>query len=347
MPPGGEAHGKTLIHGPSLERGARHLEKFHGILADMNPIASILDRFPALVIDGALATELERRGYNLKDDLWSAKILLEQPEAIQQLHYDYFIAGADCAITASYQASIAGFMKRGLTEQQALALLQKSVQLAVKARDEFWADEAHRAGRAKPFVAASVGPYGAYLADGSEYRGNYGLTGQQLMDFHRPRMKALIEAGADLLACETIPTPIEARALVRLLEEFQSVHAWISFSCRDEAHVCEGEELAECIRQVEASPFVEAVGVNCTSPRYLPALIREAKKATRKPVLVYPNSGENYDAAKQDWDGHPVYESFGQEAKVWYEAGARLIGGCCRTSPKDIQDIAGWVRSPR
>lgn len=310
----------------------------------MNPIASILDRYPVLVIDGALATELERRGYNLKDELWSAKVLWEEPEAIKQLHYDYFKAGADCAITASYQATLQGFMKRGLTEAQAYALLQKSVRLAVEARDEFWADETNRTGRAKPFVAASVGPYGAYLADGSEYRGNYGLTEEQLMAFHRPRMKALIEAGADMLACETIPSPLEARALVKLLGEFPGVSAWISFSCKDEAHVCEGERLEVCIRQIEASPQVAAVGVNCTSPKFIPSLIREAKKATAKPILVYPNSGETYDASKSDWDGHPVYASFGEEAKVWYEAGARLIGGCCRTSPEDIQVIAGWAR---
>ena len=311
----------------------------------MNAIASILDLQPALVIDGALATELERRGCDLKDSLWSAKILLEQPEKIKQVHYDYFKAGADCAITASYQATIAGFAKRGLSEAEAVALMKKSVTLAKEARDEFWAVEANRTGRVKPFVAASVGPYGAYLANGEEYTGNYGLTEKELMDFHRPRMRALIEAGADLLACETIPCLIEAQALVKLLGEFQSVHAWISFSCRDEAHVCEGDRFEDCIRQIEASPFVDAVGVNCTSPRFIPALIREAKKATQKPVLVYPNSGETYDAAKSDWDGHRIYESFGEEAKEWYNAGARLIGGCCRTTPEDIQAIAGWARN--
>lgn len=310
----------------------------------MNPIASILDRHPVLVIDGALATELERRGFDLKDDLWSAKILLEKPEAIKQLHYDYFKAGADCAITASYQATLEGFMKRGLTEEQAYALLQKSVKLAIEARDEFWAEEANRAGRSKPFVAASVGPYGAYLADGSEYRGNYGLTEEELMNFHRPRMRALIEAGAELLACETIPTPIEARALVKVLGEFEGMDAWISFSCRDEAHVCEGEKLEVCIRQVESSPQVAAVGVNCTSPKFIPSLIREARKATDKPILVYPNSGESYSAEKMDWNGDPVYESFGEEARVWHEAGARMIGGCCRTSPEDIRVIASWAR---
>lgn len=313
----------------------------------MNPIASILDLYPVLVIDGALATELERRGFDLKDDLWSAKILLEKPEAIKQLHYDYFKAGADCAITASYQATLEGFMKRGLTEEQAYALLQKSVKLAIAARDEFWADEENRVGRHKPFVAASVGPYGAYLADGSEYRGNYALTEEQLMDFHRPRMRALIEAGAELLACETIPSPIEARALVKLLGEFEGMSTWISFSCRDEAHVCEGEKLEVCIRQIESSPQVAAVGVNCTSPKFIPSLIREARKATDKPILVYPNSGESYSAEKMDWNGDPVYESFGEEARTWYEAGARMIGGCCRTSPEDIQVIAGWARSKR
>jgi len=150
-----------------------------------------------------------------------------------------------------------------------------------------------------------------------------------------------------MLACETIPSPIEAQALVKLLGEFRGMSAWISFSCRDEAHVCEGEKLEVCIRQVEASPQVAAVGINCTSPKFIPALIREAKKATDKPILVYPNSGESYSAEKKDWNDDPVYESFGEEAKVWYEAGARLIGGCCRTSPEDIQVIAGWARSPR
>jgi len=313
----------------------------------MNPIASILDRQPVLVIDGALATELESRGYDLKDELWSARILLEQPEAIKQLHYDYFKSGADCAITASYQATIEGFMKRGLNEEEALDLIRKSVRLAIEARDGFWAEAKNRTGRSKPFVAASVGPYGAFLADGSEYRGNYGLTEEQLIEFHRPRIRALIDAGPEMLACETIPSPIEARALVRVLGEFEGVNAWISFSCRDEAHVCEGEKLEECVRQVESSPRVAAVGVNCTSPKYIPSLIRAAGSATGKPILVYPNSGESYDAEMNDWSGDPVYETFSDEAKVWYDAGARLIGGCCRTSPEDIRAIAKWASSLR
>lgn len=312
----------------------------------MNPITSILDHHPALVIDGALATELERRGYDLKDELWSAKILLEQPEAIKQLHLDYFKAGADCVITASYQATIEGFVKRGLNEGEAIELIQQSFRLAVEARDEFWADESNRLGRSKPFVAASIGPYGAFLADGSEYRGNYGLTEKELIEFHRARMKALMDAGATFFACETVPSLVEAQALAALLNEFPNITAWFSFSARDEKHISEGQPFADCVRLLRDHPQITALGINCTSPKYIPSLIREGKSQTNKPILVYPNLGETYDAVTNDWDGDTAVESFGEEARIWYEAGARLIGGCCRTTPEDIRVIAGWVRDP-
>jgi homocysteine S-methyltransferase len=318
----------------------------YGILSFMNPITSILNDYPALVIDGALATELERRGCDLKDDLWSARILLEQPEVIKQVHLDYFKAGADCAITASYQATVEGFAKRGLKEGEAIALIQRSVQLAMEARAEFWSDPANRTGRAKPFVAASVGPYGAFLADGSEYRGDYRLSEKELMDFHRPRMRALTEAGADMLACETIPCLIEARALTKLLDEFPNTIAWFSFSARDERHISEGQMFADCVKELEKHSQIAAIGINCTSPKYLPSLIREARRGTEKPVLVYPNSGETYSSEKNNWNGDPVVESFGEHAREWYEAGARLIGGCCRTTPEDIRVIASWARGP-
>jgi homocysteine S-methyltransferase len=311
----------------------------------MNPITSILNQYPALVIDGALATELERRGYDLRDDLWSAKILLEQPEAIKQVHLDYFRAGADCAITASYQATIEGFVKRGLNESEALALIQKSVRIAREAREEFWAAPVNRAGRPRPFVAASVGPYGAFLADGSEYRGNYGLSEKDLMDFHRPRMRALIDAGADMLACETIPCLIEAQAMANLLKEFPAITAWISFTGRDGKHISEGQQFADCVQQLKDQPQITAIGINCTSPSHIPSLIREAGENTEKPILVYPNLGETYNAEKNDWNGDAVVDSFGEQAREWYEAGARLIGGCCRTTPEDIRVIASWARN--
>lgn len=310
----------------------------------MNPLAHLLEQYPALVVDGALATELERRGCDLRDLLWSARALIETPDLIRQVHEDYFAAGADIAITASYQATIDGFIRHGLNRKESLDLLQRSVRLAREARDAFWAEPTHRGGRPRPLVAASIGPYGAFLADGSEYRGDYSLSEAQLIDFHRPRMAALLAAGPDLLACETIPCFSEARALARLLTEFPAAWAWISFSARDGAHLCHGETLAECAVWLDACPQVAAVGINCTAPQYLPALIQSARTVTNKPIVVYPNSGETWQAESHCWHGVSTSAAFAVEAADWYASGARLIGGCCRTTPDHIRAVAAWAR---
>ncbi|MCC6136424.1 MAG: homocysteine S-methyltransferase [Candidatus Contendobacter sp.] len=310
----------------------------------MNPLADLLQQYPVLVADGALATELERRGCDLRDPLWSAKTLIETPELIRQVHSDYFEAGADIAITASYQASIEGFMQRGLGRAESIALLQRSVRLAQEARDAFWQDPAHRIDRPRPLVAASVGPYGAFLADGSEYRGDYRLSEEQLMDFHRPRLAALLDAGPDLLACETIPCFAEARALARLLIEFPAACAWFSFTAKDDVHLCHGEPLAECAAWLNDQPQVVAVGLNCTAPGHILALIQAIRTATDKPVVVYPNSGETYQPESHDWQGVSSSASFAAEAEHWYAGGARIIGGCCRTTPEHIRAIAAWAR---
>jgi homocysteine S-methyltransferase len=304
-----------------------------------NPISSILESQKVVILDGALATELERCGCDLNDPLWSARVLLETPELIRQVHADYFIAGADCAITASYQATFEGFGRRGLTQNQAADLMQLSVSLALEARDAFWAVPENRIGRVKPFVAASVGPYGAFLADGSEYRGDYGLTEVQLIAFHRARMAVLAASGTDMLACETIPSLLEATALAKLLEEFPGTNAWISFSAKDGVHVNNGETFAECVQALEPFPQVIAVGVNCTAPQFIPDLVRSARGLTQKPIVVYPNSGETYNATLKCWSSEETYQSFASDARAWFEAGANLIGGCCRTNPEHIQAL--------
>ena len=303
-----------------------------------NPLDLFLNRQRAIILDGALATELERRGADLRDALWSARLLVEQPALIEQLHSDYFAAGADVAITASYQATFPGFARRGIGAPEAAALMRLSVELAQRARDRFWAEN-HDPARLRPLVAASVGPYGAYLHDGSEYRGDYGLGVAELMDFHRPRLAVLAASGADLLACETIPCRAEAEALVALLGEFPDVRAWLSFSCCDGAHVCHGEPFAECAALAAASPQVVAVGVNCTPPRYVEELLRAASAlsaATDKPLLAYPNSGERWDAANACWVEGSGAGDFAALAPRWAAAGARLLGGCCRTGPEEI-----------
>lgn len=303
----------------------------------MNLLLQALSRQPFLILDGAMATELEKRGADLNDPLWSAKALLENPAAIEAVHYDYFVAGADVAITASYQASFEGYARRGLDGAGTVALLRRSVELARNARDRFLASDVS-AGRLRPFVAASVGPYGAFLADGSEYRGDYGLTVEELMEWHRPRFAVLAAAGADLLACETIPTLLEGIALARLLDEF-GVPGWLSFSCRDGAHLHHGESMRAAAELADATEWVIAVGVNCTAPRYVEELLRSAGEGTTKPLLCYPNSGEVWDGIEHCWLPGTGVTQFAEPARLWANAGARLIGGCCRTGPEEIAEI--------
>ena len=306
-------------------------------------ILSFLEQRRVMVLDGALATELERRGADLRDPLWSAKCLIERPELIREVHRDYLRAGADVATTATYQATFEAFAQRGIDRRGAARLMGDAVRLAVAARDEFWADETNRFARLRPLVAASVGPYGAMLADGSEYRGRYALDDQALAQFHRPRLQVLASAGADLLACETFPCLREARAVARALQEFPNARAWISFSCQDGEHNCEGEDIAECAQGLQAYPQIVAVGVNCTPPRYVASLLRRMREQTDKPLVAYPNSGERYHPSSKIWTnplaGAPFGEPFGEHSRRWFAEGARLIGGCCRTGPEDIRSI--------
>jgi homocysteine S-methyltransferase len=290
-----------------------------------------------VILDGALATELESRGADLNHALWSAKLLLENPRLIEQVHYDYLLAGADVITTASYQASFDGFLKYGYSIEQTTELLRLSVQLAINARTEALKTISPKV---TPLVAASVGPYGAALADGSEYRGHYGVSIEELKTFHRHRMKVLIDAGADLLACETIPCIDEANALKDLLKEFPGVQAWISFSCKDEKHVSSGEDFADAVQQLHDAEQVIAVGVNCTAPLYIASLVKAGAALTGKLIIVYPNKGETWDAINKAWlPSVPTHSHFAADAKTWYAAGARIIGGCCRTTPEDIRQL--------
>ena len=290
-----------------------------------------------VILDGAMATELESRGADLNHTLWSAKLLTENPQLIQQVHYDYLMAGADVITTASYQASFEGFATHGYSYQQAIELMRLSVTLAVNARQEATKISPRKI---RPLVAASVGPYGASLADGSEYRGNYGVPVQTLKTFHRERIKVLMDAGADFLACETIPCIDEAMALTELLEEFSGVQAWISFSCKDEKHICSGENFADAVRSISRSGQVIAVGVNCTPPQFIEPLIKIARANTGKHIAVYPNKGEAWDAVRKCWIPGSVHQNhFIDDAGRWLAAGANLIGGCCRTTPGDIKQL--------
>ena len=297
----------------------------------INPFQPFLDQAGVVILDGALATELERRGANLDDPLWSARMLLDGPDLIRQIHLDYFRAGADVATSASYQASFAGFARRGLNQAQAAELMVRSVRLAQEARDLFWSETTQ--GRLRPLVAASVGCYGATLHDGSEYRGDYGLTVAQLVDFHRPRLEILANSGADLLACETIPCLIEVEALARLLPEF-GLPAWISFSCKDDEHVCHGERLADCLALADACDQVVALGINCTPPHLIAGLLASVTDVTPKPLVAYPNSGESWDAQARCWRGENSASDSHRRAAEWLESGRARSRAPPRRAPR-------------
>ncbi len=298
-----------------------------------DPLRALLDEQGLVVLDGGLATELEARGHDLSDALWSARLLLDAPEVIRAVHTDYLEAGADCVVSASYQATVEGFRRRGVGAEEARRLLVSSVDLARQARDVFW--QKAPPGRLRPLVAASVGPYGAALADGSEYVGRYDLDESGLRDFHAERFALLAAAGADLLACETLPSRLEARALLRLLDETSGARAWFSFTAGDVDHISDGTPIAEMARELDHERIV-GIGVNCVPPVLVPGLLARVAHASDRPLVAYPNSGETWNAAARAWEGAPDGSRPDQACVAWRDAGAVFLGGCCRVGPAAI-----------
>ena len=295
-----------------------------------------------LITDGGLASELEARGHDLSDALWSARLLVDAPDEITAVHAAFFRAGAMFATTASYQASFDGFAAIGVGRNDAARLLRRSVELAKAARSEMSELATRR------WVAASIGPYGAALADGSEYRGRYGLAVAALADWHRPRLEVLAGAEPDVLALETLPDIDEAEALVNLVAEV-GLPAWLSYTI-DGARTRAGQPLADAFAVAAGAPGIVAVGVNCCDPRdVLPAIElarsvfgererSDGRTEIAKPVIVYPNSGERWDSRARTWVGPSRFTA--SLAPQWVAAGARIIGGCCRVRPSDIGDVA-------
>jgi homocysteine S-methyltransferase len=315
-----------------------------------NKIGEILDKWKICILDGGLATEIQDRGYDLNDELWSAKILIENPGIIEQVHYDYFLAGADVAITASYQASIEGFKKRGYSPAEAENFIRLSVEVAQKARKRFWdgLSSEERRLRAYPLIAGSVGPYAAYFADGSESRPyKAGITRHDFISYHLPRMDILIKTGVDIIAAETLPSLEEAEAILEILKNYPGVYAWISFHGETDHAISEGTAIVKCAQVLDAYEQAAAIGINCTYPQHVSSLIQDAEKNTSKPIVAYPNAGDVFDEETKEWHRLPHHHDFGELTEAWYNMGARVIGGCCRTTPADIRAISQWARKYR
>jgi homocysteine S-methyltransferase len=292
------------------------------------------------VLDGGMATELEQLGASIDGPLWSAHVLEDAPEKILAVHRAYIAAGADIIETASYQVSRMGYAEFGLAPERADAALVDSVALARTAAAEV--------SPRRVLVAASLGPYGAALHNGAEYHGNYKCTHADLVQFHRERIAVLAAAlpaqAPDVLAFETIPSLDEALAIGEALAPWPSLAAWFSFTCRESTQVAHGELLADCARAVDRFPQTVAIGINCTRPSLIVDLIAELRAATDKPILVYPNSGEDWNAQDRCWTGTSDPADFGRAASKWFAAGAQIIGGCCRTRPEHIRQVSATTR---
>ena len=292
------------------------------------------------VLDGGLASELEYLGADIRGPLWSARVLEDAPEKIVAVHRAYIDAGADIIETASYQVSRMGYAEVGLDPARADGALRNSVALAREAA-AFYPDR-------RILTAASLGPYGAALHNGAEYHGNYSCTFADLIEFHRQRIDVLASAPPgltpDLLAFETIPSLAEAEAVGQALGSHPELTAWFSFTCRDEQHVAHGERLRQCAAAVASFPQTVAVGINCTQPSLVRSLIAELREGSDRTILVYPNSGEGWDAEHRRWTGSSDTRAYGEEAREWFEAGAQIIGGCCRTRPAHIREVRAAVQ---
>lgn len=300
-------------------------------------IDSILKSKSPFIIDGGLSNVLEAQGHDLNHKLWTAHLLEKHPEAIIQAHYDYLKSGAQCITTSSYQASIPGLLAIGYTREAAEKLIIKSIQLAEvaikRALDSGIIDF-------QPLIAASIGPYGAYLADGSEYHGNYDVSDETLRDFHLERISILDRSNADMLACETIPSYQEASVLSDLLNHV-SKPVWMSFSCKDEEHLNDGSKIKSIVSTFRSHPKVFAIGVNCTDPKYISGIIKCIKaNSGNKKIIVYPNSGEAYNAKSKTWLGLSEPKLFVKMTQEWSKLGANIIGGCCRIGPEHIRNIS-------
>jgi homocysteine S-methyltransferase len=297
---------------------------------------ALLNRNRPLLLDGGLATQLEAQGCDISNELWSASLLSTDPAAIVAAHRAYLDAGAECIATASYQASREGYANHGLSNDEADALMLSSVSLAKRARDEAQSDAA---------IAVSLGPYGAMLHDGSEYSGNYGVSSNAIREFHEARLTLFDNAAADVLALETIPSRQEALVLSDLLRHCETP-AWVSFSCRDGRHICDGTPIVDVATLFHDHPSVVAVGINCTPPQFASSLIDELKGASSGVhVLAYPNSGETYNVDDNSWSGTVTPGDCAAAANGWIAAGAKIVGGCCRMGPEHINAIASSIRS--
>jgi len=314
----------------------------------MGRFKELLEKQDYLILHGALGTELEYQGYDVSGKLWSAEYLIHQPDIIEKIHESYILSGSDIVTTSTYQATLPGLMDYGLSKLDAENIIRSTVRIAKSARDKAWAkvNANEKSKRPYPLISGDVGPYAAYLANGSEYTGKYDIDKEAIRSFHKPRIALLLEEGVDLLAVETIPNFTEAQAIAEILsEKYPKVEAYFSFTSQDGISISDGTPIEEVATYCDKVPQILAMGLNCCLPKFYESGLKLFNKVTKKPLVTYPQSGEIFDKKTKTW--HPPAEKLPtllENTKYWHSLGAKIVGGCCRTHPQDIKILSQGLR---
>ena len=290
-------------------------------------------RDPFTVIDGGLSTALELLGADISGSLWTAQTVIDDPVLLERAHRSFVEAGADIIATASYQCGTKQFESIGLSAKEARDALASTTTIARRAVEG-----------TSVAVAASVGPFGASLANGSEYNGRYGVEWQQVEDYHREKLAILVDSGADLIAIETIPLADEALLIAEILEELGAPPAWFSFGFADETQTYGLDAVEKVVLSIAGYADLVAIGLNCTHPRYVDSLLASMSELVSGiPLIVYPNHGREWDAVARCWIGDSMSISAVETVTRWVDLGARFIGGCCGIGPEDIAHLGNLV----
>jgi len=314
----------------------------------MGRFKELLEKQDYLILHGALGTELECQGYDVSGKLWSAEYLIRQPDIIEKIHESYILSGSDIVTTSAYQATIPGLMDYGLSKSDAENIIRSTVRIAKSARDKAWAkiDANEKSKRPYPLISGDIGPYAAYLANGSEYTGKYNIDKEAIRSFHKPRIALLLEEGVDLLAVETIPNFIEAQVIAEILsEKYPKVEAYFSFTSQDGKSISDGTPIEEVATYCDKIPQILSMGLNCSLPKIYESGLKLFNKVTKKPLVTYPQSGEIFDKKTKTW--FPPTEKLPtllENTKYWHTLGAKIVGGCCRTHPCDIKILSQGLR---
>lgn len=275
-----------------------------------------------LILDGGLSTALEESGYDVSGPMWTGELLLSNPDAITAAHRSFVEAGADILITGSYQISFEGGRSVGWSDDDVERALRNSTAAARLAANE------------DTIVAASIGPFGAHLNDGSEFRGNYGASARAIREFHDRRLDIVLDTEPDMLAIETMPDLDEVRIIMELVEsKSPEIDFWVSFTVREAGTLSGGATFADACAVVERESSAIAIGINCSPLSVITQTLVSVD--TDLPFVVYPNAGQSWDSESMSWAGKPEFAT-SVNVEEWVSAGARIVGGCCGYGPGHI-----------